>query len=83
MCAGQREVPSPPPSEQPPPSLLLLELSLDDRLAVRRQEAQRALRPRAQEAAPARGAARPRPCARPRRRQLEHVEEAGRAELVQ
>lgn len=54
MRAGEREVPGPPAAEQPPAALLLLELALDDGRAVRRQEAQRALRVRAQEAAPCR-----------------------------
>lgn len=81
MRPGQGEVPRPPPPEEPPAALLLLELPLDDGRAVGRQEAERALGVRAQEAAP-RGVRGARAAAR-QRGQLEHVEEAGRAELVE
>lgn len=79
MRAGQREVSRPPASEQPPAALLLLELALDDGLAVGRQEADGPLRVVAQEAAPRGARARQLLAAR----HLEHVEEARRAELVQ
>jgi hypothetical protein len=78
VCAGEREVARAPAAEEAPAALLLLELALDDGLAVGREEAQRALGVRAQEAAP-RGVRRARAFAP---RHLEHVEEARRAQLV-
>lgn len=71
MGAGEREVPGAPATEDPPAALLLLERALDDGRGAGRQEGQRALGPRAQEAAP--GAAGV---------PLEHVEEAGGPQLV-
>lgn len=76
MCPGEREVASPPAPEEAPAALLLLELALDDGRAVGRQEAHRALRVRAQEAAPRRLCRRQSGAVIPSRHHFKHVEEA-------